>query len=287
MVDKMAEEEEKEIKKESLLIPREKYLEAGVHIGTRFKTIDMKPFIFKMRDDGLFILDLRKVDERIRMAAKMMTKYKPEEVLVVASRLYSGNAAQKFSDLTGVRINRGRFVPGSMTNIALPTFVEPKLLFVCDPKGEGGAVREASKVGVPVIALCDTDNGTGFMDLVVPSNNKGRKALALVFYLLSRELMMSQGKIKSYDEFEPTIEYFERFEEEKKKPTVEKAPKEEEVKKAAEKKGEKAKEEPKKEEKPPEKPKEKEEKPKEGVKEEKPAEKLKGEGKVEKTEEKK
>jgi small subunit ribosomal protein S2 len=88
--------------KSSFLIPQEKYLETGIHIGTRFKTVDMKQFIFKMRDDGLFILDLREIDQRIRQAAKIMGKYKPEEVLVVASRMYSGNAAEKFSRLTGV-----------------------------------------------------------------------------------------------------------------------------------------------------------------------------------------
>lgn len=209
---------ETEEEKSSFLIPREKYLETGIHIGTRFKTSDMKKFIFKMRDDGLYILDLRKIDERIREAAKIMSQYKPEDIMVVASRLYSGNAAEKFSKLTGVGLLRGRFVPGTMTNVNLPNFKEPKLLFVCDPKGEGEAIREASMTGVPVIALCDTDNGTRHVDWIVPANNKGRRSLAAVFYLLTRELLMSQGKINSYDEFEYRLEQFERFEEEKKEP---------------------------------------------------------------------
>lgn len=199
--------------KSSFLIPQEKYLETGIHIGTRFKTIDMKPFVFKMRDDGLYILDLRKIDERVRQAAKIIAKYRPEDVIVVASRLYSANAAEKFSALTGVGMLRGRFVPGTMTNIKLPVFKEPKLLIVCDPKGEWEAIREAAMTGVPVIALCDTDNYTSFVDWVVPSNNKGRRSLAVIFYLLTRELMMSQGKISSYDQFEYGIEHFERFEE--------------------------------------------------------------------------
>ncbi|NYZ60790.1 30S ribosomal protein S2 [Candidatus Micrarchaeota archaeon] len=206
---------ENEETKGSMLLPQDKYLEAGLHIGTRFKTIDMKPFIFKRRDDGLFILDLRKIDERIRIAAKMLSKYKPDEVLVVASRLYSANAAGKFSHLTGVDIIKGRFIPGTMTNIKLPLFKEPKIMLVCDPKGEAEAVREASRMGIPIIALCDTDNNTGFIDWVVPTNNKGRKALALVFYLLTRELMMGQGKISGYDQFGYKLEYFERFEDER------------------------------------------------------------------------
>lgn len=206
---------ETEETKSSMLLPQDRYLEAGVHIGTRFKTIDMKPFIFKRRDDGLFILDLRKIDERIRLAAKILSKHKAEDVLVVASRLYSANAAGKFAALTGVDIIKGRFIPGTMTNIKLPVFKEPKIMLVCDPKGEAEAVREAAKMGIPVIALCDSDNSTAFVDWVVPTNNKGRKSLALVFYLLARELMMGQGKISSYDQFSYRMDYFERFEDER------------------------------------------------------------------------
>ncbi len=209
----MENEEKPAETKSSFLIPQEKYLETGIHIGTRFKTIDMKPYIFKMRDDGLFILDLRKIDDRVRTAAKIMSKYKPEDVVVVASRLYSANAAEKFCALTGVTLLRGRFVPGTMTNIKLPVFREPKLLIVCDPKGEWEAIREASMTGVPVIGLCDTDNNTAYVDWVVPANNKGRKSLAAIFYLFTRELLMSQGKISSYDQFEYRIDHFERFEE--------------------------------------------------------------------------
>jgi len=205
------ENEEKTEDKSSFLIPQEKYLETGIHIGTRFKTMDMNDFVFKMRDDGLYILDLRKIDERIREAAKLIAKYKPEDVVVVASRLYSGNAAEKFSKLTGVTVLRGRFIPGTMTNVKLPNFKEPKLLVVCDPRGEWEAIREASMTGVPVIGICDTDNNTPFIDWVVPANNKGRRALAILFYLLTRELMMSQGKIKSYDEFDYRLDHFERF----------------------------------------------------------------------------
>lgn len=212
MEEKTEGKEETEAKS-SFLIPQEKYLETGIHIGTRFKTVDMKDFVFKMRDDGLYILDLRKIDERIREAAKIISRYRPGEVVVVASRLYSGNAAERFSKLTGVGILRGRFIPGTMTNVNLPDFREPKLLIVCDPKGEWEAIREAAMTGVPVIALCDTDNNTTFVDWVVPANNKGRRSLALIFYLLSRELMMSQQKIKSYDEFDYRVDYFERFDE--------------------------------------------------------------------------
>jgi small subunit ribosomal protein S2 len=207
--------EEKE-EKASMLVKQEKYLEAGIHIGTKMRTYDMKDFVFKTRDDGLHILDLRQIDARLREAAKMMGKYKPEDVLVVASRTYSGNAAAKFSALAGVGLVRGRFVPGTMTNISLDRFREPKLLFICDPKNERESIMEAAKTGVTVVALCDTDNETKYLDYVVPANNKGRKSLALIFYILTRELMMAQGKISSYDQFQYEPSYFEELEEVKK-----------------------------------------------------------------------
>ncbi len=209
----MAEEKEE---KQSMLVKQEKYLEAGIHIGTKMRTFDMKGFVFKTRDDGLNILDLRKIDMRLREAAKLMGRYKPEDILVVASRIYSGNAASKFAALTGVNLVKGRFVPGTMTNIVLKEFREPKLVFVSDPRNEREAIMEAAKTGVPVVALCDTDNETKYIDYVVPANNKGRKALALVFYILTRELMMSQGEISSYDQFQYDTTYFEELEEVKK-----------------------------------------------------------------------
>ncbi|MDO8553795.1 MAG: 30S ribosomal protein S2 [Candidatus Micrarchaeota archaeon] len=195
--------------KANLLVKQEMYLEAGIHIGTKMRTYDMRNYVFKRRDDGLFILDLRKTDEKILKAAKIISKFKPEDVLVVASRAYSGNPASKFSLLTGIPIIKGRFIPGTMTNLAYTGFREPKILFICDPKGEREAISESAKNGVPVIALCDTDNETRFIDLVVPVNNKGKRSLALIFYILAREVMLSQGKIASYDEFTHDLAFFE------------------------------------------------------------------------------
>jgi len=267
-------------------------LEAGVHIGTKLRTNDMRSFVFKRRDDGLYILDLRQTAERLVDAAKMIAKYDPGEVLVVASRIYSSGPASKFAELTGVNVIRGRFVPGTMTNLTSKQFREPRLVLVCDPKGEREAIVESAKNGVPVIALCDSDNETKFIDLVIPVNNKGRRSLALVFYVLSRELMMSQGKIKTYDEFEHDLNYFERMIEKEEEKKVEEAAEEaeeiveetkevrEEVKKLEkeEKKAEEKKEVKKIEEKKPEE--KKEEKKPEPKKEEKAKEEPKKEEKA-------
>ena len=194
---------------DNFLIKQEAYLEAGIHIGTKIKTVDMGQFIYRMRNDGLYVLDLRKIDERIRMAGKLIAQYAPEDVMVVASRTYSGNAAAVFSQLTGIKVFQGRFIPGIFTNVARDDFVEPKLLLICDPKGERQAVIEAGTSGIPTVGLCDTDNVTMFVDWVVPCNNKGRRALALIFYLFAREYLMVRNKIASYDEFTTPLTAFE------------------------------------------------------------------------------
>jgi small subunit ribosomal protein S2 len=192
-----------------LLIAQEKYLESGIHIGTKLKTPDMKQYIYKARQDKLFVLDLKRVDERIRNAAVIISKYEPSGVFVVASRTYAALAASKFAMITGANVKQGRFIPGNMTNPARPDFFEPKLIIVCDPKNERQAIREAAGNGVPVISLCDTDNSTRFIDWVIPCNNKGKKSLALIFFLLAREVSKARGLVASDAEFGHTLEEFD------------------------------------------------------------------------------
>lgn len=194
---------------EGFLIKQEKYLEAGIHIGTKLRVIDMTRFIYRTRSDGLFVLDLRKVDERIRLAGKLLSKYDPKDIVVVAGRTYSSMAANQFAAITGVKVASGRFVPGLFTNSSRSDFLEPKLVIICDPKGERQAVVECGKMGLPTIGLCDTDNFTMYIDWVVPCNNKGRRSLLLIFWLFAREMAISSGKITSYDDFKPTFEEFE------------------------------------------------------------------------------
>lgn len=196
---------------EGLLIKQEKYLESGIHIGTKIKTIDMQRFIFRKRNDGLYVLDLRVIDERIRTAAKIISKYDPKKVYVVASRTYSTIAAKVFEKITSINVLSGRFIPGRFTNVGRKDFVEPELVIICDPKGEKQAVIECGQMGVPTIGLCDTDNFTEYIDWIIPCNNKGRKSLALIFWLLARELAMTSNKISSYEQFKPDIEEFEKL----------------------------------------------------------------------------
>jgi small subunit ribosomal protein S2 len=187
-----------------LLIPVDEYMGAGVHIGTQQKTKDMERFIHRVRTDGLYVLDVAKTDERIRTAADFLSDYDPEQMLVTSSRQYGRFPAEKFAEAIGARARTGRFIPGTLTNPEYDGYIEPDVLVVTDPIGDAQAVKEAITVGIPVIAMCDSNNQTSNVDLVVPTNNKGRKALSVVYWLLANETLDRRGADTVYalDDFE-------------------------------------------------------------------------------------
>ena len=191
------------------LIDEENYLLSGVHIGTRQKSIDMEPFFYRVRNDGLYILDIRKTDERIRVAVKMIGRYDSSRILVVSARQYGKTPATTFANSIGARVIAGRFMPGTLTNPKSPNYFEPELLIVTDPMGDVQAMREAINIGLPIIALCDANNETRYVDLIIPTNNKGRRSLAFIYWLLTREVLKEKNMIKSDEEFTKTVEEFE------------------------------------------------------------------------------
>lgn len=192
-----------------LLIPEDVYLTSGVHIGTQQKSADMREFIFKIRNDGLYVLDVKKTDERIRVAAKFISRVDPARILIVSARQYGQKPAKVFGKSIGAMVVAGRFVPGSLTNPILPKFVEPEMLFVTDPAADEQALREALNVGIPIVGICDANNETKYVDLVIPSNNKGRRALATVYWLLTREVLKAREQLASDDDFKMTVDEFE------------------------------------------------------------------------------
>lgn len=189
---------------EEFLVPLEKYLKVGLHIGTKFKTKYMEPFIYKVRPDGLSVLNVQEINNRINIASKMMARYEPDEILVVCRRENGWEVVALFSKVTGIKAFAGRYPPGTLINPGLKNFMEIKLLIVADPWPDKNAVRDANKIGVPVIGLCDTNNTANDVDLVIPCNNKGKKSLGLVFYILAQEYLKNKklGELKvSLDEF--------------------------------------------------------------------------------------
>ncbi|MBI5061330.1 MAG: 30S ribosomal protein S2 [Candidatus Aenigmarchaeota archaeon] len=172
--------------KEKLLVPREKYLSAGVHIGMTFKTAGMKRFIYKIRPNGLAVLNIGLLDKRIEYAANMIAN--SNSTLIISRKEVGWEPAKKFAESIGGRYMTGRFMPGSLTNPAFEDFFEPDLVIVVDPSVDRQAIKEAVSMRIPVIALTDTYNDIAYIDLILPSNNKGKKSIALVLWAIAREV---------------------------------------------------------------------------------------------------
>ena len=185
----------------------EKYLSAGVHIGMKQQTKDMKKFIYKIRPDGLAVLNVALIDERLKTAAKFMAQY--ENIMVVSRKLTGQKPAIKFAETTKTKAVVGRFLPGTITNPAFRGYFEPSIIVVTDPLVDKQAITEAVKMRIPIIALCDTFNETSLIDFVIPCNNKGRKALGIIYHTLALEYLKAKGKIASDEEFTVSPEDFE------------------------------------------------------------------------------
>ncbi len=195
-------------KEEQFLVPQDQYLKAGIHIGTKFKTKYMEKFIYKTRPDGLSVLNLQQIDKRIKITVNMLSQYAPEDILIVSRRENAWKAVKAFGKVTGCRFFAGRYPPGLLTNPQLERYIEPKVILVTDPWPDRNAIVDAIKTGVPVIALCDTNNQSNNIDLVVPCNNKGKKALGLFFWIVAREYLAKKGIIKKPEDMEEKLEDF-------------------------------------------------------------------------------
>ncbi len=194
---------------EENLVAVDRYLKTGSHIGTKFKTGDMKRYIFKKRKDGLNVLDVENIDQRIKIVAEFISRFDLEKAVIVSRRIYGQKPAKEFAKAVGGNAVLGRFVPGTFTNPAGSEFTEPSILIVIDPEADGQAIKEAVRAKIPVIALASTNNRLENIDIIIPINNKGRKSLALVFWLLAKEILKKKGEIKKDEDFSLSAEDFE------------------------------------------------------------------------------
>ncbi len=194
---------------EKLLVPLDVYLKSGIHIGSRFRTKYMLPFVYKIRADGLSIINVQDVDKRIKLAINFISRYKPEEILVVCRRRKGRKAAELFSKLIGCKSYIGRYLPGSMTNIHYEKYMEPKLVITVDPWQDRNAIKDAKKVGAVVLSLADTNNVYSNVDLVIPGNNKSKKSIGLVFYLLAKGYLEKTKQLTPELEKELKLEDFQ------------------------------------------------------------------------------
>lgn len=204
-------QEHKPPKERSSIRSREEeiFLASGVHIGTQQKSKDMMPFIFRIRNDGLYVLDIKKSIDRIKKAAKLLARYEPQDILAVSARQYGQRPVKVFAEMIGCKYFAGRFIPGTLTNPNLDTYIEPEIIIITDPYADSQALNEAILTGLPVVAFCDANNNTKYVDLVIPANNKGRKSLATIYWLLTREVMKELGRIEDDSEYKLEIDDFE------------------------------------------------------------------------------
>ena len=170
----------------------------GIRVGTEVKTKFMTPFITKASPEGLYMLDLDITLSRIQTAGRFIKKFDINRVVVYSGRSYCKTPIEKFCELTGAKMMLGRFMPGTLTNPSLPFYIEPQLIIISDPRVDSQAVTEATNAGIPVIGIANTDNITSKLDLIIPANNRGRKALATVYWLLAREILQD-SKVMKYE----------------------------------------------------------------------------------------
>lgn len=188
---------------------KKKILSTGIRVGTTVKTTFMQPFITKASPEGLYMIDLDKTLSRINTAAKFINRVELDKILVCSGREYASTPIDKFCELIGTKKMLGRFMPGTLTNPSLPYYTEPKLVIISDPQVDSQAITEATNAGIPVIGISNTDNVTSKIDVVIPANNRGRKSLATVFWLLAREILIQKGKLTENDPMKYEIDDFE------------------------------------------------------------------------------
>ena len=175
---------------------KKKVLSTGIRVGTEVKTKFMIPYIIQANPEGLYLFDLDITLSRIQTAARFIKKFDIEKVIVYSGRVYATTPIEKFCELTGAKKMLGRFMPGTLTNPSLPYYSEPLLIIISDPQVDAQAVTEATNAGIPIIGIANTDNVTSKLDLVIPANNRGRKALATVYWLLAREILQDSKTMK-------------------------------------------------------------------------------------------
>ncbi len=179
------------------LMDREKYVNSGVHLGMRKRSKEMEPFIFKTRPDGLSIINIEKVDERIEVASSFLSRF--DDILFVGRKENAVPVLEVLDEATDFHVISGRFMPGTLTNPSFERYFEPDVVVIADPLVDEQAIFEAIKKRIPIVAICDSYTSLDYVDLIIPGNNKGRKSMGAILYLLARETLKKKGELDDDD----------------------------------------------------------------------------------------
>ena len=188
---------------------KKKVISTGIRVGTQVKTKFMKQFIEKASPEGLYMLNIDMTLDKINTSAKFINRIGAENIIVCSGRQYAGIPIEKFCEMTGAKQLLGRFMPGTLTNPSLPYYIEPKLILISDPEVDVQALIEATNAGIPIIGIANTDNVTSKLDVIIPANNRGRKSLATIYWLLVRQILIEKGELKENESMKYEIDDFE------------------------------------------------------------------------------
>ncbi|RLG16298.1 hypothetical protein DRN69_01220 [Candidatus Pacearchaeota archaeon] len=173
-------------KRTDMLIPLEEYVKSGIYIGTKVVTPSMRPFVYRRRADGLAIFNTDLIDEKLKEGIEYLSKFNPEDIILVCKRQAGWRVAEKFSELTGIRTFTKKYPAGILTNTKLPDFFENELTIITDSWLDKNALNDTLKVGKKVLMICDTNNFPKGVDQIIIGNNKSERSLGVIFYLLAK-----------------------------------------------------------------------------------------------------